>query len=119
MGSCFDKHAKLLSKLRIGTKKSGLMHSVLLLTNPEWSIVRINTIRLIAFVQYKATVMVLQSIQTCSLSKRYPHGSATAKESSMGRRFEFKKHKTSLFLLICESTRTVFETAYDRLERTL
>ena len=46
MGSCFDKHAKCSAKLRIETKKSGLMHLVVLLRNPAWSIVRIKTGRL-------------------------------------------------------------------------
>ena len=36
----------LTSKLRIGKKKSASMHSVVLLTNPEWSIVRIKNERL-------------------------------------------------------------------------
>ena len=52
-----------LGKLRIGTKKSELVHFVVLLTNPEWSIVRIKTKRLFTFVQYKDTAMVPVSIQ--------------------------------------------------------
>ena len=56
MGSFFDKHDKYGAHV---TKKSGLMNLVVLLTNPEWTIVRIKTKRLFTFVQYKATVMVL------------------------------------------------------------
>ena len=52
-----------MSKLTVGTKKSGLTHLVVQLTNPECSIVRITTERLFTFVQCKDTVMVLQSIQ--------------------------------------------------------
>ena len=43
------------------------MHLVVLLTNPEWSIVRIKTERLFTLVQYKDTVMVPRSIKVCVL----------------------------------------------------
>ena len=59
----------VLSKLRIGKKNSGSMHSVVLLTNPEWSIVRINRERLLTFAQYLNTAMVSQSIQLYVLCK--------------------------------------------------
>ena len=41
----FWQICQVLSKPGIGTKKSGLMHSVVLLTNPQWSVVRIETER--------------------------------------------------------------------------
>ena len=71
MGSCVNNHAMRLNKLRIGTKKTGLTHSVVLLTHPEWSIVTIKRERIFTFVQDKDTVMVLQSIQPFFLCKRY------------------------------------------------
>ena len=71
-GHMFGHVWKILSKLRKGTKKIGLTHSVVLPTNPEWIIARIRPERLFTFVQYKATVMVLQSVQLCFLC--IPHG---------------------------------------------
>ena len=47
------------------------MPLVVLLTNPDWSIVRVKTERLFTFVPYKDTVIVSQSIQLCFLWKRY------------------------------------------------
>ena len=45
-GIMFRQTCQVLSKLRIGTKKSWLMHLVVLLRNQEWSIVSIKTGRL-------------------------------------------------------------------------
>ena len=52
-----SRHAwKMLSKLKIGTKKTGLMHSVVPPT--EWSFVRTNTERFFTIVHYKVSLMV-------------------------------------------------------------
>ena len=71
MDNVFYKHVKCWANSEMEQKKSGLMHSVVLLTDPEWSVVRIEKERIFSFVQYKDTVMVLQSIQPYFLWKRY------------------------------------------------
>ena len=66
MDTCFDTHGRDWANSNLGTKKIWLTHSVVVTTNPKWSFTRTNTKRLFTFVQYKAPVMGLQSIQTCS-----------------------------------------------------
>ena len=120
--------------LKIGTRKNGLPYSVVLPTNPEWSSVRIKKKkeRTSTLLHCKATFMASQSIQTCFLPHRYrgierntcstwaalPTTNQSLRTWSVGRRFESKRHKTSLFLVSSESARIVIATAYDRLERT-
>ena len=114
----------MLSELKIGTK-TGLTQSVVLPTNPEWSIVRTKTEWLSTFLHCKATVMVLQSIQPCFLWKRYrwvekEHAFQTGSSSyykSILEKWGYNKHMTSLFLLRSESGRSVIATENDWLER--
>ena len=77
------------------------------------------------FVQYKSTVMVLHSIQTCFLWNRYRwigrntcSTRAALPTMNESRRIESKKQETSLFLLTSGSARIAIETTNDRLGRT-
>ena len=117
---------KMLSNLKLGTKKIVLTHSVVLPTNPEWSIARAKTERLSTFVHCKATITpdLFSLRQTVELERTHlPHGQLfqlliKPGERSMGRRIESKKHAQRLFSLTFESARLVTETANDRLDRT-
>ena len=120
---------KMPSKLRIGTKKTGLTHFVVPPTNPEWSILRTNTEWVFTFVQYEATVMVLQSIQTFFFFETetvdlertlIPHGQPPTTNQTQriwAGGLILRSKRQSLFVLTSASARIDIETANDRLDR--
>ena len=68
-GHMFRHAWHMLEKHKSGTQMIGLTRSVVLLTGPQWSIVRTKMERLSTFVQYKATVLVPTSIQLFDLKQ--------------------------------------------------
>ena len=93
-GIMFRQACQTLSKLRIGTT-IGLIHSVVTLTNPEWSVVRSKTERFF-------------------ISRAQGHSHGLTINPTL---FSFERD-ASLFLLTSESASFVIETANDRLDRT-
>ena len=130
-GMIFSPTCHVQSKLSIGTQKSGLMHVVVQLTNPDWRIVRIKrnnslhscSARTQSWCQNHSNLMFFDR-DTVELERTHlPDGQLfqlfiNLRDWSMDRRIKSDKHETSLFLLASKSVRFVIDTADDQLDRT-
>ena len=130
-GHMFRQTWKMLSKLNLRTKTIGLKRSVVLLTNPGWSIesTKNGTNIYIRAAQGHSHVVAINpnlfSLRRISLHwkeqkiqyRKLFQLQTNPGEWSVGRKIESKKHETSVFLLTSESARIVIATANDRLER--
>ena len=115
----------MLSKLEIGTKKIGLMDSVVPLKKPrmEYCEDQNGTTLYIRAVQGRShcakinPTFIFSERDTVELERTViPHGqllqlSISLRALSMGRRIQFQKHEPSLFLVTSESARFVIATA--------
>ena len=131
MGSCFDKHGPMLSKLRIGTKKSGLMHPVVPHDKPRMEYCEdqhgtTNYFRAVQGHSHGVTTSPTEfSLKKTPLIWKehiFHTGSSSNSSSTLetglwGRSIKFEKHETSLFLLTSESARFVIETTDGRIGR--
>ena len=127
-GIMFWQACQVLSKVRIGTKRSGFMHSVVLLTNPDCEDQNGTIIHIRAVTRTQS--WCYNQPQLYFLGQRYrrigrnTHSTLAAllqinvREWSVCSKIMSEKYETSLFLLTSNSARFVIKTADDRLERT-